>query len=58
MFPLNNKKYNINTRYREKYKVLPATSKRLKNSAIPFMQELLNKEYRNSSNICTNYYKM
>ena len=49
MFPLNDKKYNINTRYREKYKVLPATSKRLKNSAIPFMQELLNKEYLNSS---------
>ena len=43
MFPLNDAQ-NFNTRYREKYKVTQASTGRLKNSAIPFMQRLLNAE--------------
>ena len=53
MFPINDDNFYMNNRpniHREKYKVLLATSKRLKKSAIPFMQELLNKEHFNLSN--------
>ena len=44
MFPLNPVKqdYQIETRSREKYQVTQAKTERLKNSAIPYMQGLLN----------------
>ena len=42
MFPLNPS--NVNTRYKEKYFVQPATTARLANSAIPYMQRLLNED--------------
>ena len=41
MFPVNVKHYN--TRHAEKYKVTSASTDRLKKSAIPHMQNLLNK---------------
>ena len=41
MFPLN--KYDIQTRTKEKYVVQHASTDRLKYSAIPYMQRLLNK---------------
>ena len=42
MFPLNLK--IVNTREHEKYYVQPAFTDRLKNSAIPYMQRILNKK--------------
>ena len=42
MFPLNDKTHNMGTRNTEKYKVQHAHTGRLKNSAIIFMQNLLN----------------
>ena len=50
MFPLNDINYHRDTaRHREKYQVISGTHKRLQDSAIPYMQGLLNKEYLNSS---------
>ena len=43
MFPLN-KQDNYSTRFREKYYVQPASTERLKNSAIPQLQRALNEE--------------
>ena len=42
LFPLNNVPSNMKTRYREKFQVMPARTERLKNSAVPYMQRLLN----------------
>ena len=44
MFPLNevSNKYDANTRYRETYKVVKCKTKWFQNSAIPYMQTLLN----------------
>ena len=42
MFPLNSKV--VNTREHEKYYVQPAYTDRLRKSAIPYMQRLLNKK--------------
>ena len=42
MFPLNNKQHNMETRKEEKFKVQKANTDRLKNSAIIYMQNLLN----------------
>ena len=49
MFPLNeaSDRCNMETRNREKYKVTHCKTKRLQNSAIPFMQNLLNTELQN-----------
>ena len=46
MFPENmqRKGYDIDTRKKEKYQVTNAKTERLKTSAIPFMQNLLNNE--------------
>ena len=44
MFPLNNKLHNMETRNGEKYEVQKANTDRLKNSAIIYMQNLLNKQ--------------
>ena len=46
MFPQNfrRKAYNINTRNVERYQVTHANTERLKRSAIPYMQRLLNSE--------------
>ena len=46
MFPLNPiaNQHNMTTRHREKFKVNKAKTERLKTSAIPYMQRLLNKE--------------
>ena len=46
MFPLNNSPCSINTRFREKFHVLPARTERLKQSAIPNMQRLLNSAFQ------------
>ena len=43
MFPLN-KQDNYSTRFHEKYYVQPASTERLKNSAIPQLQRALNEE--------------
>ena len=42
MFPLNKKLHNMETRKGEKFKVQKANTDRLKNSAIIYMQNLLN----------------
>ena len=42
IFPLNPSGYNLETRSRERYHVTMATTGRLKDSAVPFMQRLLN----------------
>ena len=42
MFPLNVKAHSMDTRYDDKYKVQFANTERLKNSAIIYMQNLLN----------------
>jgi hypothetical protein len=42
MFQLNHTDYQVNTSFREKFKVAKAKTDRLNNSAIPFMQRLLN----------------
>ena len=44
MFPLNPNKYDVQTRNREKFKVTTCNTERLKKSAIPYMQSLLNEE--------------
>ena len=44
MFPLNNKTRIMETRTKEKFKVNPANTERLKKSAVIFMQKMLNKE--------------
>ena len=42
MFPLNKKKIGPETRETQKFYVQPANTDRLRNSAIPYMQGLLN----------------
>ena len=44
IFPLNPVNYDILTRFREKFKVTQARTERLRNSAVPYMQRLLNQE--------------
>ena len=50
IFPLN--KREANTRFAEKYQVTKANTDQLGNSAIPFMQRLLNKHEQNKKNKC------
>ena len=45
MFPLRHEKRSFKRRTTEKYIVRKAKTKRLKNSAIPYLQNLLNKNY-------------
>ena len=51
MFPLNeaSDRCNMQTRNREKYKVTHCKTKRLQNSAILFMQNVLNTELQDCS---------
>ena len=44
MFPPNPISYDVMTRHREKFQVTKCKTKRFQNSAIPFMQNLLNAE--------------
>ena len=46
IFPLNDAPCSIDTRYREMYKVTRSCTERLKTSAVPYMQRLLNSEAR------------
>ena len=46
MFPLNSKAHTMNTRTEEKYVVQHANTDRLKNSAIIYMQNMLNENER------------
>ena len=48
MFPLSEKPHQMDLRNIEKYVVKHANTERLKKSAIPFMQRLLNREYQNN----------
>ena len=45
MFPFNTNRTNVSTRKPETFQVTPANTERLKTSAIPFMQRLLNAKY-------------
>ena len=45
LFPLNNKKHNMNTRKNEKYVVNFANTNRLKNASVISMQKILNDEH-------------
>ena len=49
MFPLNNKNHEMITRDEEKYMVQFANTARLQNSAVLYMQRLLNENERNES---------
>ena len=44
MFPLNPISYDVKTRHREKFQVTKGKTTKFQNSAIPFMQNLLNLE--------------
>ena len=44
MFPFNKNEHSLDTRAKEKYLVTMARTGRLKDSAIPYMQRLLNSE--------------
>ena len=44
MFPLNEKLHDMNMRREEKFTVQYAKTERLKKSAIPYMQKLLNEQ--------------
>ena len=44
IFPLNEVISPIETRFREVYKVTKSRTERLKNSAVPYMQRLLNSD--------------
>ena len=44
IFPTNDVPSNMETRFREKYKVTASRTERLKNSAVPYMQRLLNQD--------------
>ena len=46
MFPTNEKTHNMEMRNSEKFQVLHANTERLKKSAVIFMQNLLNEQYR------------
>ena len=46
IFPLNDASSTIDTRFREPYKVTNSRTERLKTSAVPFMQRLLNSDAR------------
>ena len=46
MFPLNEHSMAVKTRHPEKFYVQPAKTGRLQDSAIPYMQRLLNKMYK------------
>ena len=48
IFPLNEKSHDMDLRKTEKYFVKHANTERMKKSAIPFMQNLLNDEYLKS----------
>jgi cell division septum initiation protein DivIVA len=50
IFPLNSKTHSMNTRMEEKYEVKHANTDRLRNSAIIYMQNLLNEHERRKSN--------
>ena len=42
LFPLNDRTHGMQTRKNEKYKVLHANTERFKNSAVPYIQRVLN----------------
>ena len=44
MFPLNDKLHDMNMRREEKFTLQYAKTERLKKSAIPYMQKLLNEQ--------------
>ena len=50
-FPLNNTHTGMETRHSEKFLVTHANTERFKISAIPFMQRLLNDDYRKHGNM-------
>ena len=50
LFPKSERNYNIKTRKREKFIVTHAKTERYLKSAVPYMQRLLNNEYRNKMN--------
>ena len=47
MFPLNVKNTELKIRFKETYKVNKANTERYKQSAIPYLQNLLNEDEQN-----------
>ena len=45
LFPLKEVKHGMTARKREKYFVIPSKNKRHKDSAVPYLQNLLNKDH-------------
>ena len=50
IFPLKEKNYDMDIRNEEKFTVKYAHTERLNNSAVPYMQRLLNEEFKNNKN--------
>ena len=46
MFPIKKSKHQMELRKTNKFKTVKANTKRFKNSAIPYMRRLLNKEWK------------
>ena len=44
LFPLNDRDLIMQTRKKEKYKILHANTERLKNSTVPYIQRILNNQ--------------
>ena len=44
LFPLNDRDLTMQTRKKEKYKILHANTERLKNSTVPYIQRILNNQ--------------
>ena len=44
LFPLNEINHTMQTRNKEKYKIVHANTDRLKNSTVPYIQRMLNNE--------------
>ena len=50
LFPLNNARHLMKKRNHEKYIVKSANTERYRKSAVPFLQRLLNDDYRKQKN--------
>ena len=55
MFKLNHKTHKMKLRHSEKYKEENIKTKRLYNSAIPYMQRILNRQHRENKIMLTKY---
>ena len=48
MFPINEQKYRIETRKRNKFKIFKSNTNRYDKSAVPYMRRILNEDWQNN----------